>query len=218
MNVGWHKVGSRYSTTQQDFWNSVVFMKPLPSIQIVKLRKFTDCVSKLKDSPALNSNLIVEWIEFNFVMNRIKSSSDPFQMKNISSINLRHKWGSISPILCHSKSINNSSIPMKIHANVGLLRLPIATPGSWRKRRLSKVNTFEDARNHQFYKEFCWHCLVLPPSNKINLSFNYTSIPKCVKWCRWVKCKQVVLHSFRLQLVRNYPGSLGVSWAGEPCT
>ena len=94
---------------------------------------------------------MVEWQELIWFINRKRSDSDPCQ-KKILSMNRFHIFGSNPPTSCHWNSISNSTIPMKMQANVGLLLDPMATPSNCRNSFLSKTKKFEDATNLIIFK------------------------------------------------------------------
>ena len=69
---------------------------------------------------------MVGWKLLQCTMNSFSSSSDPFQMKKMSSMNLLHMCTAAAPTQAASNPV--SSQPMKMQANVGATLVPMAVP------------------------------------------------------------------------------------------
>ena len=77
-------------------------------------------------------------------MNSFSSFSDPFQMKKMSSMNLRHMYTAVPD---QAASIPVSSHPMKMQANVGATLVPIAVPYTCSQNVESKRNKLQVRTN-----------------------------------------------------------------------
>ena len=115
-------------------------------------------MSKLYDSPLITSNLMVRWKELRWLVNFTSSSSPCRQRKKTSPMNLLSRCGRRPSCLSQESSITHSRTPTKRQANVGELRLPIATPRSCRNSSESKTNT---DKFHELDQEPSGHRLIL---------------------------------------------------------
>ena len=131
-------------------------MKPLLSIQMWMSRKLTALVLMLYSKV----NFIVGWKLLQCSMNSISSSSDPFQMKKMSSIYLSHTRG-----LCvANERISSSRRPMKRQAPEGAMRVElwisllsrVRQNGDHHDRWSRKVWIFD----RKFYLSFTCLCLL----------------------------------------------------------